>query len=168
MCRSQRDAEGVRDQLVRRQSTVPHHLRQRAVLRRHTRRPAAVHRLLQREADPRAEATATALGRDGQELVPARRVRRPRRRHVCLHRLSDSDVRRPHPATECVPLRIFSSFFDGRQRLACTHSFLSAEKENWKSKSIRSKVNLFEVLRPSVFGIYSSSVLTDRFQILSS
>jgi len=46
--------------------------------------------------------------------------------------------------------------------------FLFADKENWKSKSIRSKVNLFEVLRPSVFGIYSSSVLTDRFQILSS
>ena len=144
MCRSQRDAEGVRDQLVRRQSTVPHHLRQRAVLRRHTRRPAAVHRLLQREADPRAEATATALGRDGQELVPARRVRRPRRRHVCLHRLSDSDVRRPHPATECVPLRIFSSFFDGRQRFACTHSFpfcrqgkLEIEIHPFEGKSLR-------------------------------
>ena len=54
--------------------------------------------LLQREVDSGAEAPAATPGRDGQELVPAGRVRRPRRRHVRLHRMSDPDLRRPHPA----------------------------------------------------------------------
>ena len=48
----QPDTGGVRDQCVRRQPTVPHHLRQRTLFRRHPRRPAPAHRLLQREADP--------------------------------------------------------------------------------------------------------------------